>query len=120
MKWEDFSLKVPGFINVDKMEEILPDSYDDVSNMIDDAVSKTSKVQDILYELKKTYVIPRNFVLKIKECIDVIAAAQNEFNKGEDEMDLPRVWIAMHTVHFILDAIMKYAPNLKLKEESSQ
>ena len=120
MKWEDFSLKVPGFINVDKMGEILPQSYDEVSNMIDDAVSKTSKIQDILYKLKKTHVIPRHFVLKIKECIDVIAAAQNEFNKGEDEMDLPKVWIALQTVYFTLDAIMGYIPNLKLKEESSQ
>lgn len=120
MKWEDFSLKVPGFIDLNGMEEILPKSYNDVSNMIDDAVLKTSKLQDTLYELKKTYIIPRNFILKIKECIDVIAAAQNEFNKGEDEMDLPRVWIALNTVYFILDIIMNYTPNLKLKEESSQ
>mgnify|MGYP004666682935 CR=1 FL=1 len=118
MKWEDFKVRVPGFIN--GMDEILPKSFDDLSNMIDDGYSKAKNVADILLKLKPTHIIPTEFILKIKECFDVINAATSEFNKDEDDTDVPAIWTAMNTVSFTLDAIEKQIPNLKLKEESSQ
>ena len=118
MKWEDFKIRVPGFIN--GLDKILPKSFDDLSNMIDDAVSETKNLEGILFKLKPTHIIPTEFILKIKECIDVIDAATSEFNKGEDDIDAPAIWTAMNTVSFTLDAIEKQIPNLKLKEESSQ
>lgn len=113
MEWNDFALRKNGFLK--GLDSILPHSETSLNDMITDTIDRSNSILFKLLELKLNNEAPKDIVNKMKECTDVLAITETEFDKPEPEY--VDIFLALSTVNFVFDVIQKKLNGNK--EESS-